>query len=87
MWSATRCAKLNRAERRQIMALARARQIDAVLVTELSRWRRSTRDLLNTLQELESWRGFRYRQERHGMRPVVSASPDAGDLSAGYCGI
>lgn len=49
-------AKLDRAMRRQVMALAQARRIDAVLVTELSRWGRSTIDLLKTLQELESWK-------------------------------
>lgn len=49
-------AKLDRAERRKIMALAQSRQIDVILVTELSRWGRSTIDLLNTLRELESWR-------------------------------
>lgn len=49
-------AKLDRVERRKIMALAQARQIDAILVTELSRWGRSTIDLLNTLRELESWK-------------------------------
>ncbi|ULJ72440.1 recombinase family protein [Rhizobium gallicum] len=49
-------AKLDRAERRKIMALAQARQIDVVLVTELSRWGRSTIDLLNTLRELENWK-------------------------------
>lgn len=38
------------------MALAQARKIDAVLVTELSRWGRSTTDLLNTLRELETWK-------------------------------
>ena len=48
--------KLDRAERRRVMALAQARQIDAVLVTELSRWGRSTTDLLVTLQELEARR-------------------------------
>ncbi len=48
--------KLDRAERRKVMALAQARQIDAVLVTELSRWGRSTTDLLATLKELESRR-------------------------------
>jgi putative DNA-invertase from lambdoid prophage Rac len=46
--------KLDRAERRKVMALAQARQIDAVLVTELSRWGRSTTDLLATLKELEA---------------------------------
>lgn len=48
--------RLDRAERKKIMALAQAREIDAVLVTELSRWGRSTIDLLNTLRELESWK-------------------------------
>lgn len=45
--------KPDRAERRKIMALAQAHEIDVVLVTELSRWGRSTIDLLNTLRELE----------------------------------
>jgi putative DNA-invertase from lambdoid prophage Rac len=48
--------KLDRMERRKVMALAQARQIDAVLVTELSRWGRSTTDLLATLKELQAWR-------------------------------
>jgi putative DNA-invertase from lambdoid prophage Rac len=48
--------KLDRAERRRVMALAQARQIDAVLVTELSRRGRSTTDLLATLKELEARR-------------------------------
>jgi putative DNA-invertase from lambdoid prophage Rac len=46
--------KLDRVERRRVMALAQARRIDAVLVTELSRWGRSTTDLLTTLKELEA---------------------------------
>ena len=37
------------------MALAQARKIDAVLVTELSRWGRLTQDLLDTLNQLASW--------------------------------
>ena len=49
-------AKLDRFERKKVMALAQGRYIDAVLVTELSRWGRSTVDLLQTLQELESQR-------------------------------
>jgi putative DNA-invertase from lambdoid prophage Rac len=48
--------KLDRAERRKVMALAQVRQIDAVLVAELSRWGRSTTDLLATLKELEARR-------------------------------
>ena len=41
---------------RQIIELAQARQIDAVLVTELSRWGRSTQDLLDTLHRLAGWK-------------------------------
>lgn len=44
----------SRSERKKVMNLARDRQIEAVLVTELTRWGRSTADLLHTLQELES---------------------------------
>src|SRR5215470_19225936 len=43
-------ARNDRQERRKV--LAQARQIDAVLVTELSRWGRNTKDLLETLDEL-----------------------------------
>jgi putative DNA-invertase from lambdoid prophage Rac len=49
-------AKLDRAERRKVMALVQARQIDVVLVTELSRWGRSMLDLPHTLQDLEAHR-------------------------------
>lgn len=49
-------AKLDRAERKRVMALAQRREVDVILVTELSRWGRSTLDLLHTLKELEAWR-------------------------------
>jgi DNA invertase Pin-like site-specific DNA recombinase len=48
-------AKLDRIERRKVMAFAQRREIVAVLVTELSRWGRSTLDLLHTLKQLEAW--------------------------------
>ncbi|MBU8541860.1 recombinase family protein [Falsiroseomonas tokyonensis] len=48
--------RLDRVERRRVMALAQWREIDAVLVTELSCWGRSTTDLLATLKELETRR-------------------------------
>jgi putative DNA-invertase from lambdoid prophage Rac len=48
--------KLDRAERRKVLALVQRREVDAVLVTELSRWGRSTTDLLATLKELETRR-------------------------------
>jgi putative DNA-invertase from lambdoid prophage Rac len=49
-------AKNDRAERKKAMALAQARKIDAILVTELSRWGRSTKDLVQTLDDLHSWK-------------------------------
>ncbi|MBD1903776.1 recombinase family protein [Trichocoleus sp. DQ-A3] len=44
----------DRPERKKVLALAQARKIDAILVTELTRWGRSTIDLITTLQELQS---------------------------------
>jgi putative DNA-invertase from lambdoid prophage Rac len=49
-------ALASRAARNRILDLAQARQIDAVLVTELSRWGRSTQDLLDTLHRLAGWK-------------------------------
>lgn len=46
----------SRAARNRILDLAQAREIDAVLVTELSRWGRSTQDLLDTLHRLAGWK-------------------------------
>jgi DNA invertase Pin-like site-specific DNA recombinase len=37
------------------MALSQSHSIDAILVTEMTRWGRSTIDLIETLQELHSW--------------------------------
>jgi putative DNA-invertase from lambdoid prophage Rac len=48
--------RLDRIERKRALALVQRREIDAVLVTELSRWGRSTTDLLATLKELEARR-------------------------------
>jgi len=42
-------------QRKLTMALAQAREIDAVLVTELTRWGRSTQDLMDTLGQLAGW--------------------------------
>ena len=39
-----------------MLELAQARRIDAVLVTEVSRWGRSTQDLLDTLYKLAGWK-------------------------------
>lgn len=48
-------AKCDRSIRKQVIELARQRQIDGVLVSELTRWGRSTGDLLSTLEELRSY--------------------------------
>jgi len=48
-------AKDNRRQRNKVIALAQSRKIDVILVSELSRWGRSTIDLLNTLSQLESF--------------------------------
>jgi putative DNA-invertase from lambdoid prophage Rac len=57
IWSETMSGmKVDRVQRKEIMKIARARNIDAVLVTELTRWGRSTIDLINTLNELHSWK-------------------------------
>ncbi len=47
-------AKNDRAERAKVLKMAQARMIDVVLVTELSRWGRSTQDLISTMQELQT---------------------------------
>lgn len=56
IWKETAAGtKQNRVERQKVLALAQARKIDAVLVTEMTRWGRSTLDLIQTLQALHSW--------------------------------
>jgi DNA invertase Pin-like site-specific DNA recombinase len=45
----------DRVERQKVMALAQARRIDAILVTELTRWGRSTLDLVHALHALQAW--------------------------------
>jgi DNA invertase Pin-like site-specific DNA recombinase len=47
-------AKDDRSERKKVLALVQARKIDVVLVTELTRWGRSTPDLLSTLELLQT---------------------------------
>ena len=48
--------KLDRVKRKEVMSIARKGKIDAVLVTELTRWGRSTIDLISTLNDLHSWK-------------------------------
>ncbi len=49
-------ASANRTARNRVLDLAQARQIDVILVSELSRWGRSTQDLLDTLNRLAGWK-------------------------------
>ena len=49
-------ARNNRLARSRVLELAQARRIDAILVTELSRWGRSTQDLLDMLYKLAGWK-------------------------------
>ena len=48
-------AKDDRAQRNKVLALAQARKVEVILVTELTRWGRSMVDLFHTLQDLEAW--------------------------------
>jgi putative DNA-invertase from lambdoid prophage Rac len=48
-------ARIDRQERKKIIQLARNRSIDIILVSELTRWGRSTIDLIGTLHQLQSW--------------------------------
>lgn len=47
--------KNNRVERSWVMALAQNHSINAILVTEMTRWGRSTIDLIETLHSLQNW--------------------------------
>ena len=45
----------DQSERKKVMALAQDRRIESIVVTELTRWGRSTIDLVETLQQLQAW--------------------------------
>jgi DNA invertase Pin-like site-specific DNA recombinase len=49
-------SKDQRPERKKVMTIAQDRRIDAILVTELTRWGRSTMDLVQTLHDLQAWK-------------------------------
>ena len=56
VWKETASGSRNNREQRQkILTLAQAREIDIILVTELTRWGRSTLDLFHTLNDLQAW--------------------------------
>ena len=45
----------DRKVRAQVSAIARARSVNLILVSELTRWGRSTPDLIDSLNDLHSW--------------------------------
>jgi DNA invertase Pin-like site-specific DNA recombinase len=56
IWKETASGSKNdRQQRQKILTLAQARKIDVILVTELTRWGRSTLDLFHTLNDLQAW--------------------------------
>lgn len=84
--------KTERPQRKKVMALAQARQIDAVLVTELTRWGRSTFDLVHTLHDLQSWNvsliaqtGLRFDLQTPQGKLVASLMAALANLSGISC--
>jgi len=61
-------AKDDRAERKEVLALAQARKIDVILVTELTRWGRSMLDLFHTLHDLQARGRFAGCTDRAAVR-------------------
>lgn len=53
--SGAKTSAKDRIERAKVLDLARQRKIDVILVSELTRWGRSTQDLVDTLHDLQAW--------------------------------
>jgi putative DNA-invertase from lambdoid prophage Rac len=53
--SGAKTSTRDRVERTKVIELARHRQIDVILVSELTRWGRSTQDLVDSLNDLQAW--------------------------------
>lgn len=53
--SGAKTSTKDRVERAKVIELARQRQIDVILVSELTRWGRSTQDLVDSLNDLQVW--------------------------------
>ena len=57
--------------------MAQAWKMDAILVTEMTRWGRSTIDLMQTLQQLHAWGILLVATCEHSIQPKhVSRSVD-----------
>lgn len=53
--SGAKTSPADRSERAKVLDLARQRHIEVILVTELTRWGRSTQDLVATFNDLQAW--------------------------------
>jgi putative DNA-invertase from lambdoid prophage Rac len=53
--SGAKTSREDRSERAKVLDLARQRHIEVILVTELTRWGRSTQDLVATFNDLQAW--------------------------------
>ncbi len=73
----------SRKERQKVIDLARRREIDLVLVSELSRWGRRTQDLVQTIQDLTVW-GVALRTLN---RPALDTSTAQGELMQGLMSV
>jgi putative DNA-invertase from lambdoid prophage Rac len=71
-----------RPERAKVPALARAHKIDAILVTELTRWGRSTQDLVQTLDDLHGWKVNVLVSAPQAVRSCAPSWPDWPSSSA-----
>jgi DNA invertase Pin-like site-specific DNA recombinase len=72
-------ARNDRVERNKVMVLARNREIDSFLVTELSRWGRSTQDLVQT-----DYRLAPDGQDHHLISLAASSWPAPHGFSLGH---
>ena len=53
--SGAKTSSADRAERAKVLELGRQRHIEVILVTELTRWGRSTQDLVASFNDLQAW--------------------------------
>jgi hypothetical protein len=84
-------SKDERAERKKVLALAQARKIDVILVTELTRWGRSMLDLFHTLQDLQAWdvslvaqTGLQFDLRSAQGKLIASLMAGPGGIRAGF---
>jgi putative DNA-invertase from lambdoid prophage Rac len=80
-------AKGDRVERKKVLALAQARKIDVILVTELTRWGRSMLDLFHTLQDLQALGRLLSCSDRVAVRSEQCPGEIVRLADGGACGV